>query len=104
MNTLISKKEVDSQIQQALHKVVLVGDSSVGKTHILNRYVTGELPRSNHATLGIDFMIKSISLNDEMMLRINFFDTSGEEKYHAVTACHYRKAAGAIIVYDITNR
>ena len=37
-------------------------------------------------------------------IRISFFDTAGEEKYHAVTACHYRKALGAIIVYDVTTR
>ena len=38
------------------------------------------------------------------MIKLNFFDTAGEEKYHAVTACHYRNAKGTVIVYDVTNR
>lgn len=50
-------------------------------------------------------MMKSIDLNPEgEAIKISFFDTSGEEKYHAITACHYRKATGALIVYDVTNR
>lgn len=51
-------------------------------------------------------MIKNVTLANQRMdnIKISFFDTSGEEKYHAVTACHYRKATGALIVYDVTNR
>jgi GTPase SAR1 family protein len=50
-------------------------------------------------------MMKAITVDpQEDTIRISFFDTSGEEKYHAITACHYRKAAGALIVYDVTNR
>ena len=50
-------------------------------------------------------MIKAVSVptrND--MIRLSFFDTAGEEKYHAITACHYRKAMGALLVYDVCNR
>ena len=49
-------------------------------------------------------MIKLINLPNGESIRISFFDTAGEEKYHAVTACHYRKAMGALIVYDVTRR
>mmetsp|Transcript_17157 Transcript_17157/g.16376 ORF Transcript_17157/g.16376 Transcript_17157/m.16376 type:complete len:98 (+) Transcript_17157:206-499(+) len=50
-------------------------------------------------------MMKAIHLvPQEETLRVSFFDTSGEEKYHAITACHYRKATGALIVYDVTSR
>lgn len=49
-------------------------------------------------------MIKLITLPSGENIRISFFDTAGEEKYHAVTACHYRKAMGALLVYDVTRR
>ena len=63
------------------------------------------LPQNVQATIGVDFQIKVVKLNESgEQVKLNFFDTAGEEKYHAVTACHYRKAKGAIIVYDVSNR
>jgi GTPase SAR1 family protein len=50
-------------------------------------------------------MIKAMTLPDrDETIRLSFFDTAGEEKYHAITACHYRKAMGALLVYDVTSR
>lgn len=63
------------------------------------------MPEVIKPTIGVDFMNKSVTIHETgNILRLSFFDTAGEEKYHAVTACHYRKAMGAIIVYDVTNR
>jgi len=96
-------------------KIVIVGDQSVGKTHILHQYVNGCLPKEANATLGVEFHSKTLKLlanpdNDPQLpqatlnVKLSFFDTAGEERYHAVTACHYRNSRGTIIVYDVTNR
>ena len=87
-----------------MFKVVLIGDQSVGKTYILHQYVQGAIPQNVQATIGVDFQTKVLHLQSGDQVKLSFFDTAGEEKYHAVTACHYRKAKGAIIVYDVTNR
>jgi len=84
----------------------------VGKTHILHQYVNGCLPKEANATLGMEFHTKNLKLLSDpdsshpvmYNVKLSLFDTSGEERYHAVTACHYRNAKGAIIVYDVTNR
>lgn len=63
------------------------------------------IPQNIQATIGIDFQTKSVHFTkSNQSVKLNIYDTAGEEKYHAVTACHYRKAKGAVIVYDVTNR
>ena len=70
----------------------------------------GSLPQHATATLGVDFHSKLVTIESEhynnklAQIKLSFFDTAGEEKYHAVTACHYRNAKGTIIVYDVTSR
>eukprot|EP00347_Sterkiella_histriomuscorum_P004989 403358325 len=86
-------------------KVIVVGDQSVGKTHIIHQYVQGQVPVDAQATIGVDFQMKTVIFpKRNETIKLNIFDTAGEEKYHAVTACHYRKAKGAVIVYDVTSR
>ncbi len=92
-------------LQQATFKIMMVGDQSVGKTHIFHQFVSGKIPHSVQATIGMDFYTKNIrAVRTGDLVKLNIFDTAGEEKFHAVTACHYRKAKGAVIVYDVTNR
>ena len=75
----------------------------------------GTLPNEGNATIGMEFHTKTLKLLSHpdtdpqfpaktMNVKLSLFDTSGEERYHAVTACHYRNAKGTIIVYDVTNR
>ncbi len=87
-----------------------MGDQSVGKTHILHQYVKGSLPQNAQATLGVDFHSKLINLpnpeneQEQLSVKLSIYDTAGEEKFQAVTACHYRNAKGCIVVYDVTSR
>ena len=77
----------------------------MGKTHIISNFVNGFIPNDIRATLGIDFLSKVVrDPSSGMPIKMMIFDTAGEEKYHAVTANHYRKAKGCFIVYDVTNR
>merc|ERR1719478_521982 len=88
-----------------LCKVVLVGDVSVGKTHLLTRYMQDELPKAPAATIGVEFATKTVKLpNSGMTVKAQIWDTAGQERYRAITRAHYRRAAGAVLVYDVTRQ
>ena len=77
----------------------------MGKTHIISQYVLGQVPLDPKTTLGIDFQTKAFK-DERTGEEGNFliFDTAGEEKFHAITGMHFKKAKGCFIVYDVTNR
>ena len=89
-----------------LSKVVIIGDTNVGKTNIIRRII-GEDFREMEATIGVEFMyvnIKEIDKEDpNKTMSIQIWDTSGAERYKAITTTHIRGADGAYIVYDISN-
>jgi Rab family protein len=86
-----------------LCKIILVGDASVGKTHLLNRYIKGTLPKHNVPTIGVEFATKTLTLNTGAKVKAQIWDTAGQERYRAITSAHYRKALGALVVYDVTK-
>ncbi|XP_054160572.1 ras-related protein Rab-10-like [Oppia nitens] len=85
-----------------LFKLIIVGDSCVGKTSILQRF-HGEtfLPQSV-PTIGIDFRIRTITYQNKI-IKLQIWDTSGQEKYDSITTSYYRGALGVLLVYDITS-
>ena len=89
-----------------LSKIVVIGDANVGKTNIIRRII-GEDFREMEATIGVEFMyinIKDIDKDDpNKTVSIQIWDTSGAERYKAITTTHIRGADGAYIVYDISN-
>ena len=86
-----------------LYKIILVGEAAVGKTHLLSRYVTGTLPKRSVSTIGVEFASKTIPLQSGGTVKAQIWDTAGQERYRAITSAHYRRAVGALLVYDITN-
>mmetsp|Transcript_82451 Transcript_82451/g.229801 ORF Transcript_82451/g.229801 Transcript_82451/m.229801 type:complete len:217 (+) Transcript_82451:169-819(+) len=87
-----------------LYKVVLVGDATVGKTHLLSRYVKGTLPKAPTATIGVEFATRTIPLAIGGTVKAQIWDTAGQERYRAITSSHYRRAVGALLVYDVTRQ
>ena len=89
-----------------LSKIVVIGDANVGKTNIIRR-IMGEDFREMESTIGVEFMyinIKNIDKDDpRKTMSIQIWDTSGAERYKAITTTHIRGADGAYIVYDISN-
>ncbi|XP_072027067.1 ras-related protein Rab-13-like [Amphiura filiformis] len=83
-------------------KVLLVGGSSVGKTCILRRFVEGEFPNKCKATLGLDFKIKSMKIGQQIV-KMQLWDTSGQERFRSMTQAYYRGASGIMLVYDVTE-
>lgn len=82
--------------------VILVGDSSVGKTSLLIRFVDNKFG-DTQATVGIDYMRKVVCFEDQKIL-VRFWDTAGTEKYSAMADSAFKNAAGALLVYDVSKR
>ncbi len=94
---------MDTKKSNVLIKLVIVGNSSVGKTNLLIRYIDDKFEPSQKATIGIDFLAKDLVV-DSRMVKVQFWDTAGQEKYKAVTNSSYKFAHGIIFVYDVTSR
>ena len=84
-------------------KVVLVGQSAVGKTCIAARYVNGYFPQSAVSTVGASYLTKTISI-DKQLYDFNIWDTAGQELYRSLTPMYYRNAHAAFVVFDVTNK
>lgn len=86
-----------------LFKIVLIGDSGVGKSNLLSRFTKNEFNLESKATIGVEFAAKSISLDNGQLVKAQIWDTAGQERYRAITNTYYRGAVGALLVYDITK-
>jgi small GTP-binding protein len=83
-------------------KIIVVGDSGVGKTNLINRFASDKFDINSKATIGVEFVYKTLKINKEV-IKVEVWDTAGQERYRAITSSYYKGAKGAIIVYDITN-
>ncbi|KAL1817420.1 ras-related protein RABF1 [Daucus carota subsp. sativus] len=84
-------------------KLVLLGDSGVGKSCIVLRFVRGQFDPSSKVTVGASFLSQTIALQDSTTVKFEIWDTAGQERYAALAPLYYRGAAIAVVVYDITN-
>jgi len=83
-------------------KLLLIGDSSVGKSSLLLRFAEDSFNQSFISTIGVDFKTRSIELDGEQV-KLSIWDTAGQERFRTITAAYYRGANGIILVYDITS-
>ncbi|XP_025081938.1 ras-related protein Rab-11B-like [Pomacea canaliculata] len=83
-------------------KVVLVGDSGVGKTNLLSRFTRNEFNAESKSTIGVEFATRNVNIKGKMV-RAQIWDTAGQERYRAITSVYYRGAVGALVVYDLTK-
>ncbi|KAF7693914.1 EF-hand calcium-binding domain-containing protein 4B isoform X1 [Silurus meridionalis] len=86
-----------------LYKVILVGNSSVGKTALLHRFCDGHFNANTTATVGIDYSVQTLNLGDCHVV-LQLWDTAGQERFRSITKQFFRKADGVVVVYDITQR
>ncbi|KAH8497333.1 hypothetical protein H0E87_019853 [Populus deltoides] len=84
-------------------KLVLLGDSGVGKSCIVLRFVRGQFDPTSKVTIGASFLSQTIALQDSTTIKFEIWDTAGQERYAALAPLYYRGAAVAVIVYDITS-
>ncbi len=83
-------------------KLVLLGDSAVGKTCLLKRYITNEFSSSYQASLGVEFESKKMNIDENTVVLVKIWDTCGEEKFRAMTKQYYRDAQGIFLLFDLT--
>ncbi|XP_076864418.1 ras-related protein Rab-25a [Brachyhypopomus gauderio] len=83
-------------------KVVLIGESGVGKSNLLSRFTKNEFNHDSRTTIGVEFSTRTIQL-DMVSIKAQIWDTAGLERYRAITSAYYRGAVGALLVYDITK-
>ncbi|CAH8597560.1 unnamed protein product [Heterobilharzia americana] len=92
----------DSQCN-LLFKIVLIGDSGVGKTNLRSRFTNDQFNLDSKSTIGVDFATKNVTI-DGKVVKAQIWDTAGQERYRAITSAYYRGAVGALLVYDISKR
>ncbi|KAK5895672.1 hypothetical protein CgunFtcFv8_009346 [Champsocephalus gunnari] len=88
-------------VPDRLFKVVLVGNSSVGKTSLLRSFCEGRFHPSTTATVGVDYSVKTLTL-DNMQVAMQLWDTAGQERYRSITKQFFRKADGVVVMFDVT--
>lgn len=86
-----------------IFKVVLIGDSGVGKSNIMSRYLKDEFSIETKTTVGVEFGAKKLELNG-MSIKAQIWDTAGQERYKSITNAYYKGAKGALLVFDITRK
>jgi len=88
--------------KKVLLKVIILGDSGVGKTSLMNRYVNQRYSEQYKATIGADFLTKEVMIDDKLVT-LQIWDTAGQERFQSLGVAFYRGADACILVYDITN-
>jgi Ras-related protein Rab-11A len=84
------------------YKIVLVGDSGVGKSNIISRFTKNEFNLESKTTIGVEFATKTLIVDDKTV-KVQIWDTAGQERYRSMASAYYRGANGALLVYDITR-
>ena len=97
MNTNNNLKEIALSF-----KLVLIGDSGVGKTNLASRYIFNKFSFENNTTVGVEYFSKNIII-DNLKFKIHIWDSAGQERFRSITKCYYRGAKGAFVVFDITK-
>ncbi|VDK41616.1 unnamed protein product [Taenia asiatica] len=95
-------KDASDQNFDYMFKILIIGNSSVGKTSFLVRYAEDSFTSAFVSTVGIDFKVKTVFRQDKRV-KLQIWDTAGQERYRTITTAYYRGALGFILMYDITN-
>lgn len=85
-----------------LVKVIVIGDSGVGKTNLITRFSENNFKDTYVATIGVDFKLKTLVLNDKK-IKMQIWDTAGQERFKNITQTYYRGAKGIVLTYSITD-
>eukprot|EP00310_Coccolithus_braarudii_P023149 CAMPEP_0183357048 /NCGR_PEP_ID=MMETSP0164_2-20130417/45349_1 /TAXON_ID=221442 /ORGANISM="Coccolithus pelagicus ssp braarudi, Strain PLY182g" /LENGTH=206 /DNA_ID=CAMNT_0025530593 /DNA_START=39 /DNA_END=659 /DNA_ORIENTATION=+ len=92
-----------SRHKKAILKVIILGDSGVGKTSLMNRYCKDRFSQKYKATIGADTMTKEVQV-EEKLVTLQIWDTAGQERFQSLGVSFYRGADACVLVYDITNK
>ena len=90
--------------EDAVYKVLLLGDSMVGKTSILSQYTDKKFQEVHIFTVGLDYRVKDMELKNGKTVKLQIWDTAGQDRFKAITKNYYKSANGILLIYDITDR
>jgi small GTP-binding protein len=93
---------VEADDPDLLLKLVLIGDSGVGKSNLLGQFIRHSFNSESKTTIGVEFATKMLTVNGKLV-KAQIWDTAGQERYRAITASYYKGAVGAMILYDVTS-
>ena len=89
---------------EIVYKILLLGDTTVGKTCFLMRYTDNTFQEVHMSTIGLDYRVKNMQLNTGKIVKVQIWDTAGQDRFRAITKNYYKGANGIILIYDITNQ
>ncbi|KAL1566864.1 Ras-related protein RABA5a [Salvia divinorum] len=93
----------DEQNEDYLFKIVLIGDSFIGKSNLLARFASDEFYSNSKSTIGVEFQTQKMNISGKEV-KAQIWDTVGQERFRVVTSAYYRGVVGALVVYDISRR
>ncbi|XP_054830087.1 ras-related protein Rab-39A [Eublepharis macularius] len=87
-------------------RLIVLGDSTVGKSCLLHRFTEGRFPgpRNSDPTVGVDFFSRLVEIEPGKRIKLQLWDTAGQERFRSITRSYYRNSVGGLLVFDITNR
>ncbi|XP_076008822.1 ras-related protein Rab-42b isoform X2 [Genypterus blacodes] len=95
---------MDLTMWQYQFRIIMLGDSTVGKSSLLKRYTDGQFLESINETVGVDFYVHFLEVEPGVRVKLQFWDTAGQERFRSVTRSYYRNSVGGLLVFDMTNR
>ena len=99
------KSQIDYKNMETFElKVILIGDSGVGKTSIVTKFITNEFKPSYQSTLGIEFRVKDLYIDNRICARLRIWDTCGQERFRAITRQYFSNSHGVLLVFDLTSK
>ena len=101
----LAKSQIDfKNLETFEYKIILIGDPAVGKTSIMSKFVTNEFQSVYSSTIGVEFKLKEIYINNNTCARLKIWDTCGQEKFRAITRQYFKNSNGVFLVFDLTNK
>ena len=94
----------EGETREHAHKILLLGDTSVGKTCFLKRYTDDTFQDAYLSTIGFDFKFKKVTLKSGREVRMQLWDTAGQERFRTISKSYYKGAHGIILIYDVTSQ
>ena len=96
--------EEEAEDDYNLYKILVLGDTSVGKSCLLLRFCDNSFQEAHLTTIGLDFRLKTINLKDGRKVKIQIWDTAGEDRFRSITRNYYKGAKGILLIFDVTDK
>ncbi|KAL2084959.1 hypothetical protein ACEWY4_020477 [Coilia grayii] len=95
---------MDLTLWQYQFRIIMLGDSTVGKSSMLKRYTEDVFMECLNQTVGVDFYVHFLEVEPNVRVKLQFWDTAGQERFRSVTRSYYRNSVGGLLVFDLSNR